>query len=164
MADKPPLPEPRCHHTYQHALTAAQILNYPALGLAAGAMGLLLAALYSLGSAPHRMAAWSQAGLGALTGVFAIALAAGTATLIRRLEPASVPASRRRWHRFAAEHAAAVRQARADSEAASIARTAWLGLVRSHATTVACGTNEQLVQDSVQLAAALTEPVWPRLP
>ena len=135
-----------------------------ALTATAVALGLLLAALYGFGSSSSRTAAWSHAGLGALTGVLIIVLAAGTAVLIGRLESASVLLARRRWQRFSAEHEAAVKQARADSEAASIAGTAWLGLVRTHVTTVACEDNGRLVHETLQFAAALQQPCWPSLP
>ena len=135
-----------------------------ALAAAAVAMGLLLAALYGFSSPSARTAGGSHAALGGLTGVLIIAIAAAAAVLIGRLESASALLARHRWQRLAAEHEAAVRLARADAEGASIAATAWLGLVRTHATTVACENDGHLVRDTLQLAAALHEPFWPRLP
>ena len=135
-----------------------------ALAAAAVAMGLLLAALYGFSSPSARTAGGSHAALGGLTGVLIIAIAAAAAVLIGRLESASALLARHRWQRLAAEHDAAVRLARADAEGASIAATAWLGLVRTHATTVACENDGHLVRDTLQLAAALHEPFWPRLP
>ena len=91
-------------------------------------------------------------------------MGAGAAALIGRLESASVLLARRRWQRLAGEQEAAVRQARADAEAASIAATAWLGLVRTYLTTAGCDDDESLVRYTLQFAAALPEPFWPHLP
>ena len=134
------------------------------LAAAAGALALLLASLYGFSSPSARTAGWSQAGLGGLTAALIVALAAGAAALIGRLESASVLLARRRWQRLAAEQEAAVRQARADAEAASIAATAWLGLVRTYLTTAGCDDDEPLVRYTLQFAAALPEPFWPHLP
>ncbi|MGA3154302.1 MAG: hypothetical protein ACLPN6_13760 [Streptosporangiaceae bacterium] len=140
-----------------------------ALAAAAAALALLLAALHGLGSSQastggSSTGGWSNTGLGVLAAGLIGGLATGAAALIGRLESASVLLARCRWRRLAAEHQAAVRQARADAEAAAISATAWLGLVRRQVAAAGCGTDGHLAQATLLLAAALHEPCRPRLP
>jgi hypothetical protein len=124
-----------------------------AISGAAVLLGLLLVALHSLG--PH--AAWpvsSRAVFGALTGAFILVLAAGAAALMAHLEPPSLLAARRRWHRARAAHEKAAETEQADAQAAAVARESWLGLVRAQVTAIAAD-DDHLVRATVFLAAAL---------
>jgi hypothetical protein len=130
---------------------------------AATVLVLFLAALRSFGTFPGRSTEWDHVGQGAMLGLLICLLAASAAVLIARMEPASVLLARRRWHQARAEHAAAVRLEHADDEAASVAREAWLRLVRTHASTVATASGNYVVHDSVVLASALQDLGRPRM-
>jgi len=130
-------------------------------------LGLLLAALHGLGPHPG----WPAAGarlrerivFGTLIGGFILVLTAGAAVLMAHLEPASLFMARRRWRRAHTAHEAAVHLQLTDVEMASVARQAWLSLVRAQASTVA-GDDEQLVHETAALAAALLENGRPGFP
>ena len=125
---------------------------------AAVLLDLLLVALNGSGPHPGWPAVSGHAHgslvFGILTGVFILMLAAGAATLVAYMEPASLLMARRRWYRARTGHAVAVETELADDEAAAIATEAWLGLVRAWVTAAAAG-DEHLVQDTVALAASL---------
>ena len=127
----------REHH--RHAVLAATVA---ALGL-----GLLLAA--SHGSSHRSML------FGALVSAFILALAAGAAVLMARMESVSLFLARRRWHRARAAYAAAARTEHQDVEMAAIAIQAWLGLVRSRAGTLA--DDRELVDETLALAVELVQ-------
>lgn len=126
-------------------------------------LSFLLAALHSLTTLSRWPTAWDNVGASALGAVLIDALAVGAAVLIVRMEPASLFLARRRWQRARAKHQAAVRLERADTEAAAVAREAWLGLVRTHGSAVGGEGGEHVVRDSVALASALQEADRPRL-
>ena len=104
---------------------------------------------------------WRAAGASVLGGVLIIALTAGAAVLMARIEPSAVFSRRRTWQRAQAEYHAAVRREQADTEAATLAGEAWLGLVRSQAAAVA--GQEDVLRDVVTLALTLQEAGRPRL-
>ena len=126
------------------AATAAAIL-----------IGLLLAALYGFG---HESVVF-----GILVSVFILVLAAGAAVLMARMECASLFVARRRWHRARGAHEAAMQTEQNDIEAATVATEAWVGMVRTRASTVA-DDDEHLVHETVALAVALLESGRPQLP
>ncbi len=111
------------------------------LGGGGAALALLLALVHDLAGATARSerthAAWIPLAVGCLAGVLILVLAMGAAALIGRLEPASVFQARRRWQRLSAEHEVAARRAAEDAELASVAREAWLRLLRQHITASA---------------------------
>jgi hypothetical protein len=121
---------------------------------------LLPAALHSFGLGLGWPAAWGHTrgnpASGFLISVFALVLAAGAATLISRMEPASLLVARRRWQRARGAHEAAVQAGQADLEAASAATVAWLGLVRTQASS-GPDSGTYAVDETVALAAALLE-------
>jgi hypothetical protein len=128
--------------------------------LAAGGAGLtlILTVLHGLTAPtgrPGSVVGLVAVGVGGLVGAFLAALAAGAFALIARMEPTSVFLARRRWLRAQAEHEATVRQEQADAEAASVAREAWLGLVRARAATASGEAGRDLVPGTVALASAL---------
>ena len=104
---------------------------------------------------------WRDAGASVLGSVLIIALAAGAAALMARIEPSAVFSRRRIWKRAHAEYQAAVRLEQADTEAATVAGEAWLGLVRSQAAAVA--GHEGVLRNVVALALMLQEAGQPRL-
>jgi hypothetical protein len=116
-----------------------------ALAVAATVLGLLLAALHGSG---HRSVV-----LGILISAFILALAAGAAALMAKMESSAVFLGRRRWHSARAVHAAQVRTARSDMEMATVATEAWLGLVRSRASMLA--DDGKLVRETLALAIEL---------
>ncbi len=134
---------------------------------AAFLLGLLLVALHGLGPHTSRPTAHEYASgsavFGALTGAFILVLAAGAATLMAYMEPASLLVARRRWHRARTAYEDAVETEHADLQAAAVATEAWLGLVRVRVTAIAAG-DEGLVQATVALAAILVESSRPQLP
>jgi hypothetical protein len=140
----------------RRALVAATIAG-------AIALSLLLAALHGLPRLSGLLAAWVDVGVGMLSAVLITVLTIGAAVLIARMEPASVFLSRRRWQRARSSHMAAARLQHADTEAASVAKQAWLALVRTYATAAASEDGEQVVQDTVILASALQETCRPSL-
>ena len=131
-----------------------------AIAIVTSGASLMLAALHVLMTLPR----WSPvraAGASVLGGVLIIALAAGTAALMARIEPSAVFSRRRTWKRAQAEYQAAARREQADTEAATVAGEAWLGLVRSQAAAVA--GHEDVLRDVVALALMLQEAGQPRL-
>jgi hypothetical protein len=124
-----------------------------AASVVAGMLALLLAAVHSSGR--HSVAA------GVLVSVFILVLAVGAAVLIARIECASLFVARRRWHRARAVHETAVRTEQSDAEAAAVATEAWLGTVRTRASSFA--DDEHLVHETVALAVALLEDSRPQL-
>jgi hypothetical protein len=139
-----------------------------AIGTAAIALGLLLVALHGL--APHP--GWLMVGgrfrgsvlAGTVGGAFIIALVAGAAAFIARMEPASLLVARRRWHRARSGHEEAMRTGQADLGAAVVALEAWLGLVRATATMIAMAGEEQLIEETMTLAVGLVEVGRPTPP
>jgi len=127
--------------------------------LAAGAavMGLLLITLHGFMPFSDRPVLRGHIAVGVLLAVLIGAFVAAAAVVIARMEPASVFMARRHWHRARAMSEAAVRLEQADAEAASIAREAWLGLVRTQATTMARDGDTHVLQDTLTLASALQE-------
>jgi hypothetical protein len=130
-------------------------------------LGLLLATLHGFEPRPdwpavseHVRGSWL---FGVLVGVFILVLVVGAAVLMAHMECASLFLARRRWHRARAAHEAAVQTEQEDVEAASVAVEAWLGLVRTRASTAA-GDGEHLVHETVVLAVALLESGRPQLP
>jgi len=124
--------------------------RWPQVLLAAAAallLGLLLGALYRLGS--------GDVLLGAAVSVLILILSAGAAVLMARMESASLLVARERWHRSRAAYAAAARIEQDDDEAAAVATESWLGLVRTYASAVA--GDERLVRETMALAVALLE-------
>jgi hypothetical protein len=90
---------------------------------------------------------------GILVSVLILALAAGAAVLMGKMESASLFLARRRWHAARAAYAAAVRTEWDDMERATVATEAWLGLVRSRASTLC--DDGQLVHETLALASEL---------
>lgn len=139
-----------------------------AVAASAAAFSLVLAALRSLIAPPTRPlhaeipGVWGRAGAGVVCVMLIDVLAIGAAVLIQRTEPGPVFLAKRRWRRARADHQAATRLAEADAEAASVARQAWLGLVRTQAIAAAGDGDMRLVESTLALAAALqTEPHGP---
>jgi hypothetical protein len=99
---------------------------------------------------------------GVLLSMFILVLAGGATALMARMEFASLFVARRRWYRARAIYEAAVRTEQDDAEAAAVASQAWLGMVRSRASAVA--DDEQLVHETMALAAALLESGHSQLP
>ena len=130
-------------------------------------LALLLMTLHGLEPRPDWPAARDHlrgnAVSGVLAGFFILVLAVGAAAFIAHMESASMCLARRRWHRGRAAHEAAAQAEREVVEASSVAKEAWLGLVRSYASAVA-GGEEHLVRETVALAAALLESGGPQLP
>jgi hypothetical protein len=133
---------------------------------AAVLLGLLLVALHGFGPHPGwpAVSGYAHGSLvfGILTGAFILVLAAGAATLVARMEPASLLIARRRWYQARTAYAIAVEREQADAEAAAIATEAWLGLVRAW-VTAAAADDEHLVQGTVALAASLVGSGRPQL-
>jgi hypothetical protein len=125
---------------------------------AAVLLGLLLAALHGFlpQAGPPATLVWVplRALFGVLLAVFICALTVGAAVLMAHMEPASLFLARRRWHQARAAREAAAQTATEDTEAASVATEAWLGLVRAAALSAA-GDDERLVHGTVELAADL---------
>jgi hypothetical protein len=126
-------------------------------------LGLLLVALHSFGSHPARPPGTGSTVFGVLIGAFIVVLTAGAAVLIAHMEPASLLVARWRWHRARTAHEEAVETEQADTQAAAIATQSWLGLVRTRVTGIAAG-DEDLVHDTVALAAILLESARPQSP
>lgn len=124
-----------------------------ALVVAATFLGSLLAVVHMLGQ-PGPV-------FGVLVSVLALAVAAGAAVLMIRMESARVFLARLRWHRAKGAHEAAVRVELGDIEAMHVATEAWLGLVRTWAATSA-GDDEDLADRTATLAVSLLEDGLPR--
>ena len=116
-------------------------------------LGLLLAVVHGLGR--------GGVFFGALLTGFILVIAGGAAVIMARMEPASLLAARRHWHRARAAHEAAVRTEREDIEAATVATEAWLGLVRASVITEG---DEHLADETVALAVTLLESGHRQLP
>jgi hypothetical protein len=129
-------------------------------------VGLWPTALHGFGLTLGWPAVWGYARENAvsasLISTFILVLAAGAAALISRMEPASLLVARRRWYRARAAYQKAVETEQADTQAAAIAREAWLGLVRARVTTIT-PDDDHLVQATVARAAALVDPERPDL-
>jgi hypothetical protein len=121
------------------------------------ALSLLLVALHGLPALTGWPAVWANVGVGVLSAVFITVLTAGAAVLIARMEPASVFAARRRWRHAHHAYQAACSLRRSDAEAAVVAMQSWLSLVRGRAIAVAGEDSEQIVPDTLTLAAALQQ-------
>jgi hypothetical protein len=152
------------------AAIAVRQRRWPPVSAIIGAavlLGLLLAALHGFAVDPGWPAVNGRVRgstvFGALAGAFILVLAAGAATLMAHMEPASLLMARRRWHRARTAHEEAVETERADLEAAAVATEAWLGLVRTWVIAIAAG-EERLVQETVALGAGLLESGRPKLP
>jgi hypothetical protein len=118
-----------------------------AAAFAGALLGLLLAALRGFS---HQNVLF-----GTLVSALIVGLASAAAVLMARMESSSLFAARWRWHRARAVHRAAARVEQGDLEAATVATTSWLGLVRTRASVLA--GNEPLVQETVALAVDLLE-------
>ena len=127
------------------------------LAAVGSAASLLLAAVRVATALPRWSPVWIGAGASVLGSVLIAVLAAGESALIARMEPASVFLGRQALQRARAGHREAVRLEQADAEAATVARDAWLGFVRSHGAGLVGGQGQRLVQDSVIFAATLQE-------
>jgi len=138
----------------------------PAVG-GAVLLALLLAALHDISLRPGQRTMFGNIHqsmvLGMLFGVFLLVLAVGAAVLIARMESASLPVARHRWHRAQASYDQVAGVELADAEAELVTREAWLGLVRSYASDVAAG-DQHLVEQTVELAEDLLEHGRPGLP
>jgi len=99
---------------------------------------------------------------GILASALILILAILAAVLMARMESGSLFAARRRWHRAQAAHEAAVRTAQEDMQAATVATEAWLGMVRTQASTLT--SDEHVVRETVALAAALIDSGRPQIP
>jgi len=121
------------------------------------ALSLLLVALHGLPALTGWPAVWANVGVGVLSAVFITVLTAGAAVLIARMEPASVFVARRRWQQTHRAYEAACSLRRSDAEAAAVAMQSWLGLVRGCAIAVAGEDSQQIVHDTLTLAAALQQ-------
>jgi len=132
------------------AALASREHRWPVVGAASAAavsLSALLAVLH--GSGRHALMA------GVVVSAFILALAAGAALLINRMECASLFVARQRWRRTKGVYEAAVRTERDDTEAAVVSTEAWLSLVRTRASA---GTDdEHLVREAVTLAITLLE-------
>ncbi len=142
---------------------ASRERRWPLVIAAAGGavlLGLLLAITHGSGLLPGWPAiSGHTAGssvFGVLAGLFILVLVIGAAVLLAHTEPVPLMAARRSWHRARAAYHTAVHTAKHDAEAAAVATEAWLGLVRAYAGAMA-GPDEQLVHDTVALAASLLE-------
>jgi hypothetical protein len=89
-------------------------------------------------------------------------LTADAAVLIARMEPLSVMIARHHWRRAEARHRAAHRLERKDSEAASVAMEAWLGLVRARASAArtdgepgSAALDDQALEQTLSIASSL---------
>jgi uncharacterized membrane protein len=138
-------------------------------GLAAGIAGaaVLLALLVAAVHAAGPGSGWPPTHAGVLFGAMAagciLGLTAGAGAIFSRLEPASLLARRRRWHRARSTWEKAERTRQADREAAAVALEAWLGLVRVHVIQLS-GGDEQLVKEVTALTAGLLGAGTPELP
>ena len=141
------------------ALAARESRRGLLAGIIAGAAvtGLLLVTLHGFMPFPDRPVPWGHLAVGVLMAVLIGVFVAAAAVVIARMEPASVFVARRHWQRARAISEAAVRLEQADAEAASIAREAWLGLVRTQASTIARDGDTHVLQDTLTLASALQE-------
>jgi len=140
------------------AAVASQERRWPLViaGVAAAVLlSLLLMSLHGFGPGPGVPASRESLLSGVLAGVALLVLVVGAAVLMAHMESASLFRARRYWHRARAAHEAAVRLEQDDQEAMAIAAEAWLGLVRTQASTVA--DDEHLAQETVALATALLE-------
>ncbi len=128
-------------------------------GIIAGAvvMSLLLVAIHGFMPFSNRSVPWGHIAVGALLAVLIGVLAVAATVVIARMEPASVFVARRRWQRAHTMSEAAVGLEQADAEAAAIAREAWLGLIRTQASTIAADSGTHVLQDTLTLASALQE-------
>ncbi len=124
-----------------------------ALASAGALLSFLLAVVHDLGR--------RDPVFGVLVSVLVLAVAAGTAVLMNRMESARVFAARARWHRAKSAHTAAIRVEQDDIEAMHVATEAWLGVVRAWAAA-ADGDDEDLVDRTVTLAVTLLEGSLPR--
>lgn len=100
------------------------------------ALILLYVLVHMLASVPRHAIRWHHVAAGAVAMVLIGALTAGVSALIFRIEPADVAAARASWRRAKKRHRTALRQERQDAEAASVAKVAWLDLVRAQTTSV----------------------------
>lgn len=121
-----------------------------ALAAAAALLGSLLAVVHALGRPGPVF--W------ALISVLVLAVTAGAAALMTRMEPATVFTARSRWHRARGAHMAAIRLEQGDIEAMHAATEAWLGLVRAWGATIA-GDDKDLVDRTVTLAITACSPL-----
>jgi hypothetical protein len=128
----------------------------------ASTLGLLLVALHGVAPNPGWPTARGRVVFAALGCAFILVLAVGAATLIARMEPASLLVARRRWHRARSDYDETDRTRQADLEAAVIASEAWLELVRVRVIKISDG-DERLVKEATALAAGLLEAGRPQL-
>src|SRR5215467_9238499 len=141
------------------ALAAREKRHGLLAGIIAGAcvMSLLLITLHGFMPFSDRPTPWGHIAVGALLAALIGAFVAAAAAVIARMEPASIFVARRHWRRARAISEAAVGLEQADAEAAAIAREAWLGLVRTQASTIAAGSSIHVLKDTLTLASSLQE-------
>jgi hypothetical protein len=132
----------------RRSLVAASIAGAITLSFA-------LAALHGLSS--HWRWLGDGLGVGVLAAILITVLAASAMMLITRMEPGSIFLARRRWQRTQATYEAAFKLKLTDAETAAVAKQSWLGLVRTYAFAAAGEDGEQVVQDTLALAAILQE-------
>jgi len=108
-----------------------------AIAAVAALAGLLLAALHSSGSAALRWPGWKPAWASLFLALVILALVTIATEIIRRTEPASLLAARRRRHRAWKDYQAAARVQRSDAQAAAVAAQEWCSLVDTYATAYA---------------------------
>lgn len=108
-----------------------------AIAAVAALAGLLLAALHSTGAAVLRWPGWKPAWASLFLVLVILALVTIATEIIRRTEPASLLAARRRWHRAWKDYQAAARVQRSDAQAAAVAAQEWCSLVDAYATAYA---------------------------
>ncbi len=108
-----------------------------AIAAGAAAVGLLLAALRSVGPAALRWPGWDPFWVSVLLVLVILALVTSATEIIRRTEPASLLMARRSWRRAREDHKAAVRVHRADAEAAVVAAQEWGSLIDAYAVAYA---------------------------
>ena len=116
-----------------------------AITVGAVAVGLLLAALHSEGTSTRRTDVWHRFGAGVLVVLLIFALVAVAATLIARMEQASLLFARRRWHRSRNEYVTAVHTHHCDAEAAVIAGQGWRSLIEAQTNAAADGAEQSRI-------------------
>jgi hypothetical protein len=136
--------------------------EHPALRnlIAVGAivLGWLIAVMHALIPSHTIAARWHHIEVSVITIVLINALTIGASALIWRIEPSRVAEARAAWRQAQRGHRKAARQARRDTEAATVAAQAWFSLVRRHAIAAYADTDldaSQTVQAALAVAAAL---------
>ena len=148
------------------AAVASRERHWPMViaGVAAAVLlSLLLMSLHGLGSGPGRPVSRESLLFGILVGVALFVLVVSAAVLMAHMESGSLYGARWRWHRAQASYEAAARLELQDREDLAAATEAWLSRVRAQAGAVA-GDDENLVRETLALAADLADSGRPQLP